>query len=111
MNTPNSTAAYQLVSGGTTCPIFSARLHTSNGVGEPVTNIAGVAPFNAIGPALANTFNLNSSALCSIEALAGTAYTGGRQVNDVGHTLSSTTDAAIGGGTYGSVYNPSQFLG
>lgn len=107
MNSSTSSASYQLVSGGTTCPVFSSRLHTSNGVGEPVTNIAGSSPFNAIGPALANTFNLNTSALCSVEALAGTSYTGVRQVNDVGHTLSSTTETAIGGGTYGAVYNPS----
>ena len=107
MGTSTSTAAYQLVSGGTTCPIFSARPHMTTNAGEPITNIAGTAPFTAIGPASANTFNLNTSALCSIEALAGTAYSGGRQVNDVGHTLSSTTETAIGGGTYGAVYNPS----
>lgn len=50
----------------------------SNASGEPVTNIAGTSNFNAIGPGAANTFNLNTSSLCSIEAAAGVGYTGGR---------------------------------
>lgn len=79
-NTPASSVGYGIVKGGTSCPVFSSRPWLVSALGEPTSNFAASAFFNSIGPGSANSLNLDTSALCSIEGHAGAGYTGGRSV-------------------------------
>jgi hypothetical protein len=102
-----------VINQGFNVPIFNAKYTAAiDAFGEPIFNRGSATSVTTIVDSGSTALDLNLNTAPSIRyASMDYGYTGGRGGTSIVGNLASAVETKIGGGTYGSVYNPSQFLG